>query len=176
MYSLTDRRLAAKLRELAEHGVTEQIYRDGEEYEEEEERARRHRSAMGLLIGQPNIHIRVKPASSTVLTDIRSLAIWSLDNKLGFVSRSRPVLTNSFLSSGRITAYVEKCPTAVWVRTKAYVIDDNLRSNAVANGVSRNIADTSCSSSIALRAACRLQSYSRRPSMGGSTPLFHGSR
>jgi len=56
MYSLTDRRLAAKLRELADHGVAERIYRDGREYEEEQRSARRHGSAMGLLIGQPNIY------------------------------------------------------------------------------------------------------------------------
>ncbi|MGO9273424.1 MAG: hypothetical protein ACLQOO_24830 [Terriglobia bacterium] len=67
MYSLTDRRLAAKLRELAQHGVTERIYRDGREYEEEQQRAGRRGSAMGLLIGLPNVHIRVKPASRTEL-------------------------------------------------------------------------------------------------------------
>lgn len=74
MYSLTDRRLAAKLRELAEHGVAERIYRDGREYAEEQRRAGRHGSAMALLIGQPNIHDRVKPASRTELMHLNYVA------------------------------------------------------------------------------------------------------
>ena len=75
MYSLTDRRLAAKLRELAEHGVAERIYRDGKEYQEEQRRARRHGWAMGLLVGQPNIHIRVKPASRTELMHLKAYCV-----------------------------------------------------------------------------------------------------
>jgi len=75
MYSLTDRRIAAKLRELAQHGVAERIYRDGKEYQEEQRRARRHGSAMGLLIGRPNIHIRVKPASRTELMHLKAYCV-----------------------------------------------------------------------------------------------------
>ena len=73
MYALTDRKIATRLRELAQHGVVERIYRDGSEYKSEQRHAGRYGSAMQLLIGQPNVHIRVKPASRRDLMHLKAL-------------------------------------------------------------------------------------------------------
>ncbi len=70
---MTDRRIATRLRELAQHGVVERIYRDGSEYKSEQRHAGRYGSAMQLLIGQPNVHIRVKPASRRDLMHLKAL-------------------------------------------------------------------------------------------------------
>lgn len=62
MYAFTDRYLAEQLKEVAGRGVKVRIYRDQEQYEEEQRKAskREDGSAVALLTGQPNIEIRVK--------------------------------------------------------------------------------------------------------------------
>ena len=60
MYAFTDRRIAAALRRAAGQGVKVRIYRDRDQYEEEERRGRGVRS---LLAGEPNISIRVKASN-----------------------------------------------------------------------------------------------------------------
>jgi phosphatidylserine/phosphatidylglycerophosphate/cardiolipin synthase-like enzyme len=57
MYAFTDRRIAATLRRAAERGVKVRIYRDREQYEEEE---RRGGSVRAILAGAPNIAVKVK--------------------------------------------------------------------------------------------------------------------
>jgi phosphatidylserine/phosphatidylglycerophosphate/cardiolipin synthase-like enzyme len=57
MYAFTDRRIAAALRRAAERGVKVRIYRDREQYEEEE---RRGGSVRAILAGAPNIAVKVK--------------------------------------------------------------------------------------------------------------------
>ena len=61
MYSFTDLVLASAVKEAGRRGARVRIYRDGEEYEREQARARRYRSAMQTLLGEANIRIRVKP-------------------------------------------------------------------------------------------------------------------
>lgn len=67
MYAFTDRRLAAAVIAAARRGVKVRIYRDGEQYEEEQGRAWRYGSTSGMFRGQPNIHIRVKSPSRWLL-------------------------------------------------------------------------------------------------------------
>jgi phosphatidylserine/phosphatidylglycerophosphate/cardiolipin synthase-like enzyme len=67
MYAFTDRVLASAVIAAAQRGVQVRIYRDGGQYEEEEERAFRYGSTTDMFRGQPNIHIRVKPPSRWLL-------------------------------------------------------------------------------------------------------------
>jgi phosphatidylserine/phosphatidylglycerophosphate/cardiolipin synthase-like enzyme len=62
MYAFTDQYLAQQLAEIARRGVVIRIYRDREQYEQEQRRAgqRDRESAMELLRGISNIHVRVK--------------------------------------------------------------------------------------------------------------------
>jgi hypothetical protein len=62
MYSFTDIPLAEAVREAGRRGIRGRIYRDGDEYEREQARARRYRSAMQTLLREANIRIRVKPS------------------------------------------------------------------------------------------------------------------
>ncbi len=58
MYSFTDRYLAEKLAKLARRGVQIRLYRDREQYEDEEQHIRG--TSTSLLRGQTGIQIRVK--------------------------------------------------------------------------------------------------------------------
>jgi phosphatidylserine/phosphatidylglycerophosphate/cardiolipin synthase-like enzyme len=62
MYAFTDRYLADELKRLAQRGVKIRIYRDQEQYEQEQRKASKHddSSTTSMLTGQPNIQIRVK--------------------------------------------------------------------------------------------------------------------
>jgi phosphatidylserine/phosphatidylglycerophosphate/cardiolipin synthase-like enzyme len=62
MYAFTDRYLADQLLKLASRGVRIRLYRDRQQYEEEQNNAReRNRpSATDLLRGQRNIEVRIK--------------------------------------------------------------------------------------------------------------------
>jgi phosphatidylserine/phosphatidylglycerophosphate/cardiolipin synthase-like enzyme len=64
MYSFTDRYLAEELRTLARRGVRIRIYRDRQQYEEEQHNAREHNhlSTNEILRGEPNIQLRIKAA------------------------------------------------------------------------------------------------------------------
>ncbi len=62
MYAFTDRYLAQQLKELAQRGVKIRIYRDHEQYEEEQRNASKHDddSTSAMLAAEGNIQIRVK--------------------------------------------------------------------------------------------------------------------
>lgn len=76
IYAFTDRALAALLAREAEQGTDIRIYRDGEQYEQEERNATRFRdrSTTAMFRGQRNIHVRVKTASRG---DLMHLKVWS---------------------------------------------------------------------------------------------------
>jgi len=65
MYSFTDRALAQVLITEADRGTVVELYRDGEQYQLEEQNGERfpNGSVTSLFRGHRNIHIRVKPAS-----------------------------------------------------------------------------------------------------------------
>ena len=62
MYAFTDRYLADELKRLAERGVKIRLYRDQEQYEQEQRTASKHESdsTTSVLTGEANIQIRVK--------------------------------------------------------------------------------------------------------------------
>jgi hypothetical protein len=59
MYAFTDLRLAHELLDRARRGVIVRIYRDGEQFEQEQERSSRYGwvTPTTLFYGHPNIHI-----------------------------------------------------------------------------------------------------------------------
>src|SRR5215469_1989766 len=65
MYSFNDRALAQVLITEADRGTVVELYRDGEQYQLEEQNGERfpNGSVTSLFRGHWNIHIRVKPAS-----------------------------------------------------------------------------------------------------------------
>ena len=76
MYAFTDRAVAELLIQEADRGKAVELYRDGEQYENEERNAARFRdrSTTGLFRSHRNIHIRVKPPSRS---DLMHLKAWS---------------------------------------------------------------------------------------------------
>ena len=76
MYAFTDRALAELLIQEVDRGTVVELYRDGEQYENEKRNAARFRdrSTTELLRGHRNLHIRVKPASRS---DLMHLKAWS---------------------------------------------------------------------------------------------------
>ena len=62
MYAFTDRYLADELKQLAQRGVKVRIYRDRQQYEEEQRNATKHSndSTTSMLTGLANVQIRVK--------------------------------------------------------------------------------------------------------------------
>jgi phosphatidylserine/phosphatidylglycerophosphate/cardiolipin synthase-like enzyme len=77
MYAVTDRALADELVKLAQRGVAIRVYRDGEQFEDEQRNAREHRdSAAGEAFrGVAGIQVRVKPASRRDLMHLKAYAI-----------------------------------------------------------------------------------------------------
>jgi phosphatidylserine/phosphatidylglycerophosphate/cardiolipin synthase-like enzyme len=75
IYAFTDRILAALLVREAEQGTVMRVYRDGEQYENEERNAARfhNQSTTAMFRGQRNIHVRVKPPSPS---DLMHLKAW----------------------------------------------------------------------------------------------------
>jgi phosphatidylserine/phosphatidylglycerophosphate/cardiolipin synthase-like enzyme len=79
MYSFTDTLIARVLVDEADAGTTVRVYRDGEQFEEEE-RGRQGRSSVATTFrGHRNIQIRVKPLSRS---DLMHLKCWSDDRTL----------------------------------------------------------------------------------------------
>jgi len=76
IYAFTDRIVAALLVREAEQGTIMRIYRDGEQYENEERNAARFRnqSTTAMFRGQRNVHVRVKAPSPS---DLMHLKVWS---------------------------------------------------------------------------------------------------
>lgn len=62
MYAFTDRYIAEELKRLSGRGVKIRIYRDQEQYEQEQRNAAKHSndSTTSMLTGDPNVQIRVK--------------------------------------------------------------------------------------------------------------------
>jgi phosphatidylserine/phosphatidylglycerophosphate/cardiolipin synthase-like enzyme len=81
MYAFTDRAVAQLLIEEADKGTVVQLYRDGEQYENEESNAVRfgESSTTRMFRIHRNIHVRVKPASRS---DLMHLKAWSDGHEL----------------------------------------------------------------------------------------------
>ncbi len=75
MYAFTDRLLAEELVALAQRGVVIRIYRDKEQYEEEERRTGRNPSTTDMFAGQRNIHLRVKPQGGRDLMHLKAYVV-----------------------------------------------------------------------------------------------------
>ena len=73
MYAFTDRVLAEELVALAQRGVVIRIYRDKEQYEEEDRRERETTTSM--FRGQRNIHVRVKRQGERELMHLKAYAV-----------------------------------------------------------------------------------------------------
>lgn len=76
MYAFTDQAVAELLIQEADRGTVVELYRDGEQYENEERNAARFRgrSTAELFRGHRNVHIRVKPPWHS---DLMHLKAWS---------------------------------------------------------------------------------------------------
>ena len=74
VYSFTDHSLAQVLVAAADRGAVVELYRDGEQYEMEEQNGQRFHdgSVTSLFRGHQNIHVRVKPASRSDLMHLKS--------------------------------------------------------------------------------------------------------
>ncbi len=75
MYAFTDRYLAEILVDRARNGVRVRIYRDGEQFEQEQRWKGGLGSTTNLMRGQRNIEIRVKPPSQRLLLHLKSFAV-----------------------------------------------------------------------------------------------------
>ena len=77
MYAFTDRRLADELLRLARRGVSIRIYRDGEQYEQEQRNGQYYgeRTSSDEFRGELNIQVRVKPASRRDLMHLKAYVV-----------------------------------------------------------------------------------------------------
>ena len=78
MYAFTDRILAEVLLDRARQGVRVRIYRDGEQFEQEQRRKGRGGLTTDLFRGQRNIEIRVKPPSARNDMHLRNIPLMEL--------------------------------------------------------------------------------------------------
>lgn len=74
MYSFTDTLIAWVLIDEADAGTTVRVYRDGEQFEEEEHERHGRSSVTSVFQGHRNIHVRVKPLSHS---ELMHLKCWS---------------------------------------------------------------------------------------------------
>lgn len=81
MYAFTDRVLADEVIKLARRGVRVRIYRDGEQYEEEQKNAAKYgdEAVNEMLHGENGIEVRVKPRSRR---DLMHLKAYEVDGRL----------------------------------------------------------------------------------------------
>jgi len=81
MYAFTDKYLADQLMTLGRRGVVVRVYRDMEQYKNEQRNAHEHHddSVTELLRGENNIHIRIK---SSGRRDLMHLKAYTVDGKL----------------------------------------------------------------------------------------------
>jgi phosphatidylserine/phosphatidylglycerophosphate/cardiolipin synthase-like enzyme len=81
MYAFTDKYLADQLMTLSRRGVVVRVYRDMEQYKNEQRNAEEHHddSVTALLRGEKNIHLRVK---SSGRRDLMHLKAYAIDGKL----------------------------------------------------------------------------------------------
>ncbi len=77
MYAFTDRWLAEALLRAARRGVIIRLYRDREQFEEEQRHAAEHgsHSSTNLLRGVPQIHIRVKASGRRDLMHLKAYLV-----------------------------------------------------------------------------------------------------
>jgi phosphatidylserine/phosphatidylglycerophosphate/cardiolipin synthase-like enzyme len=77
MYAFTDRWLSEAVLRAAHRGVTVRIYRDREQFEEEQRHAAEHgfHSSSNLFRGVPQIHIRVKASGRRDLMHLKAYAV-----------------------------------------------------------------------------------------------------
>jgi len=77
MYAFTDKFVAEELARLGQRGVVVRIYRDREQYEQEQRNAAQHRdlSTSDLLRGAPNVSVRVKRSSRRDLMHLKAYLI-----------------------------------------------------------------------------------------------------
>jgi phosphatidylserine/phosphatidylglycerophosphate/cardiolipin synthase-like enzyme len=81
MYAFTDRALAHELVKLARRGVRIRLYRDGEQYEDEQRNAQRYgdQSVIDFLRQENGIEIRIKKPSRR---DLMHLKAYTVDGRL----------------------------------------------------------------------------------------------
>ena len=81
MYAFTDKYLADQLMTLSRSGVVVRVYRDMDQYKNEQRNAGEHHddSVTELLRGEKNIHIRIK---SSGRRDLMHLKAYAVDGKL----------------------------------------------------------------------------------------------
>lgn len=81
MYAFTDRALADELAKLARRGVHVRLYRDGEQYEDEQRNAQHYgdESVIDFLRQQNGIEIRIKKPSRR---DLMHLKAYAIDDRL----------------------------------------------------------------------------------------------
>jgi phosphatidylserine/phosphatidylglycerophosphate/cardiolipin synthase-like enzyme len=77
MYAFTDRALGEEVIKLARRGVHVRIYRDGEQYEEEQKNAAQYgdTSVNDMLRGEGLVEVRMKPRSRRDLMHLKAYAI-----------------------------------------------------------------------------------------------------
>ncbi len=77
MYAFTDKYLAEELAKLARRGVVVRIYRDREQFEDEQRQAeeRGYETTTALLRGVPNVEIRVKPSGRRDLMHLKAYVV-----------------------------------------------------------------------------------------------------
>jgi phosphatidylserine/phosphatidylglycerophosphate/cardiolipin synthase-like enzyme len=104
MYAFTDKSIARELVQLSDLGIVIRLYRDGDQYQQEEARGD---STTDILRGHPNIQIRVKHGSRQNLMHLKAFcdgtvlrdgsANWSIsgllrqDNSVTVTNNSREV-------------------------------------------------------------------------------------
>ncbi len=129
MYSFTDRRLAAVINELAGRQVEIRVYRDQEQFQDEERAAARFRepSTTQLFRGRRTIHVRVKQGSMRDLMHEKAFCIDGHLLREGSANWSRSglfVQDNNAHYSSDVTdiGRFEKSFAAMWARRENLVI------------------------------------------------------
>lgn len=129
MYSFTDRRLAEVINELATRQVEIRVYRDQEQFQDEERAAIRfgERSTTQLFRGRPTIRVRVKQGSVRDLMHEKAFCIDGRMLREGSANWSRSGLlvqdNNAHYSSDATdTARFEKAFEKMWDRRDNLVI------------------------------------------------------
>lgn len=129
MYSFTDRRLAEVINDLAAHHVRVRIYRDQEQYQEEERVARRLRepSTTDMFRGRTNIQVRIKQGSERNLMHAKEFCVDRQTLREGSANWSRGGLlvqdNNAHYSTdSKDVEQFERVFEAMWTRASNLVV------------------------------------------------------
>ncbi len=127
MYAFTDRSLAEILLDRARHGVRVRIYRDGEQFEEEQRWKGGWGSTTNLLRGQRNIEIRVKPPSQRFLMHTKAFEVDDSLLREGSANWSPAGLKNqdnslSFVTDPAAVSGFEQNFEALWNRRENRIV------------------------------------------------------